>query len=1313
MKAPLIPKDEAQRLEELKKYSILDTEREPFFDELTKLAASLMGTEIAIVSLLDSERQWFKSSFGLDKAVSETPRDISFCGHAILGDDVFVVEDATKDERFFDNPLVEGSPNIKFYAGAPLTTPRGRKVGTLCVIDSEKRHLSEVQKLTLKTMAKHIVDHLELHLKSQEILRQNREFKTYASGINKYAIVAKTDGRGKITYINDLFLKISQYSREEVIGSDHRILNSGYHPKSFFKEMWETILSGQVWRGEVKNKAKDGSFYWVDTIITPHLDGNGKVDEMIAFRYDITERKIMEEKLLESEKRHRLIFDQSVDAVVTLDPPHWKISSANDSAMKLFGYPNNKIYELGPAELSPVLQSNGELSSVKAHEYYDNALKNGSEYFEWTYRKYDGTLIDCTVLLSRINSGEKTYLHATIRDITEQKKAENELLESRKELLKSHRLLGLALDAGHLGIWDWNLSTNEVFFDPRWSDMIGLKRDEVKMELSTWESRVHTEDLPHCYQDLLAYFDGKTEHFENIHRIKHENGQWLYILDRGKFSEWDENGKPIRFTRIQLDITKQKTLEGELIDAQTLAKVGSWTFNFTTETLISSPEFCNIFEVPHNLSPFELAKQALSRVHPEDLEMLQRQMEHARSQCEDFTTEYRLLLDNGTRIKHLQVITKVVKIGDDVVMNGTCRDRTLDVEKDAKFGTLLESMNEGLIVYDSAGKVVQYNPSALNIMGGRLLDASANETNALKFIKEDGSAFPDNDYPHVVALTTGKPLHNVIMGLRKDGEVTWIKVNAVPFDRIVGRRVLVTFTDITDLKKANEDIQFVLDALDIGVWKMDVRKMVQYWDKTQAELYDVSPDISELSHDEWKSFLTPKSLEKYLELVGGFKNNNLKEFNTSFEILTKKGENKFIGSRARVIRNDQNEPVMLYGINWDMSKEIELQKSLDQERAKALHNAKLASIGQLAAGVGHEINNPLAIISGQLSMAEQHLIKANHLDKEVNTRFEKIQSAVDRISHIVKGLRTFARSDDGQMQNFDLSLMLRETVEMLQELYTTDNVQIICDVQDNLFVFGNRGRLQQVFINLITNAKDATEGKSDRRIEVKTTSLQRDFIISVSDNGCGIKQENKEKIFDPFFTTKEVNKGTGIGLSLVNNIVKEHMGKIELETAFGLGSTFSVHLPIEKKQELHIHSDTTGTLKRKKDLFGLKVLVIDDEEDLREILQFKLSRYCEQVTVTEDPYFVLETLKKEKYDLVISDIKMPVMDGFQLLKHIRENKDIQQPKVILSTGGVEMSKEQEKTINKLADGFIQKPFKDEMILQVLNNHFKKSTTLAS
>jgi len=162
-----VPANEAERLRTLRSYRILDTKPEERFDELTRLAALICGVPISLISLIDTDRQWFKSRFGLD--VEETPRAQAFCTHAIMQPEMFVVPDATKDERFANNPLVIGDLHIRFYAGAPLAARDGHVLGTLCVIDHEPHTLTEAQKEALRLVGQLVIANFELRRDLQEL----------------------------------------------------------------------------------------------------------------------------------------------------------------------------------------------------------------------------------------------------------------------------------------------------------------------------------------------------------------------------------------------------------------------------------------------------------------------------------------------------------------------------------------------------------------------------------------------------------------------------------------------------------------------------------------------------------------------------------------------------------------------------------------------------------------------------------------------------------------------------------------------------------------------------------------------------------------------------------------------------------------------------------------------------------------------------------------------------------------------------------------------------------------------------------------
>lgn len=186
-----IPPDEALRLKELEATGVLDTAPEPAFDELVELASELCGTPIALVSLVDADRQWFKARVGLD--AGETPRDVSFCGHVVGNDAMLLVPDAQRDPRFADNPLVTGSPKVRFYAGCPLRTEAGHVLGTLCVIDHQPNMISEKQRRQLEVLARQVADQLKMRRIIRELEVRNRLLAQSCEELEQYAHVISHD----------------------------------------------------------------------------------------------------------------------------------------------------------------------------------------------------------------------------------------------------------------------------------------------------------------------------------------------------------------------------------------------------------------------------------------------------------------------------------------------------------------------------------------------------------------------------------------------------------------------------------------------------------------------------------------------------------------------------------------------------------------------------------------------------------------------------------------------------------------------------------------------------------------------------------------------------------------------------------------------------------------------------------------------------------------------------------------------------------------------------------------------------------------
>ena len=194
MTKPAIPDNEAERLRNLHEYGILDTPSEPLYDNLVRLAASICGTSVSLISLVDSDRCWFRGNYGLED-MSEAPRDIAYAAHAINSEngEPFIVEDALQDERFSDSPLLHGDPAMRFYIGIPLIDERGFVLGTLCIIDDKPHRVDPKQLKILQSLASQVVEHLQLQREMQSVVEMNRQLKSRNEDLEEYAAIISHD----------------------------------------------------------------------------------------------------------------------------------------------------------------------------------------------------------------------------------------------------------------------------------------------------------------------------------------------------------------------------------------------------------------------------------------------------------------------------------------------------------------------------------------------------------------------------------------------------------------------------------------------------------------------------------------------------------------------------------------------------------------------------------------------------------------------------------------------------------------------------------------------------------------------------------------------------------------------------------------------------------------------------------------------------------------------------------------------------------------------------------------------------------------
>ena len=568
--APL-PDNEQQRIETLLRYAVLDTDSEPAFDDLVRLASQICCVPIALISLVDARRQWFKAKVGVE--VSETPRDIAFCSHTILHTDIMVVPDATKDDRFADNPLVTMNPNIRFYAGLPLITRTGFALGTLCVIDREPRQLTPGQTDALGILGRQAVSQLELRLRTLELERSNAALEQAESEQKelKFAIdhgidgMALLDEAGCYTYMNHSHAAMYGYEPGELIGKSWKTLYSPETAATIEQQYFPILMTQQRWCGEVIGRTRSGGKFSAEISLTILPEARKGKHRLLCTCRDVTEAKRVATQIEEQEARGQAIVQGALDAMVTMDR-NGTVVEWNPQAEEIFGFTGKEAVGKLLAELIIPAQcreahakglqrflSAGQEKILRRRIEVTALRKNGEEF-----------PVELTVIPLRL--GEQILFSSFIRDISERKRGEDALrqttsfIESMFEHLPN---MVFVKDAKDLRFTRLNKAGEELLGYSR-SELLGKNDDDF---------------FPKKEAEFFTAKDRETLSSGVLVDIPEEPIQTktkgMRLLHTKKIPICDSSGTPQYLLGISEDITERKMDEAALVAARLAAEEAS------------------------------------------------------------------------------------------------------------------------------------------------------------------------------------------------------------------------------------------------------------------------------------------------------------------------------------------------------------------------------------------------------------------------------------------------------------------------------------------------------------------------------------------------------------------------------------------------------------------------------------------------------------------------------------------------------------------------------------------------------------------
>ncbi|MFZ6691671.1 PAS domain S-box protein [Undibacterium sp. SXout20W] len=1120
MQSPRRPDDENFRLITLQECGLLDTPPEERFDRITLLAKQIFKTKIVLMSLIDENRQWFKSNQGLP--ATETCRNISFCGHAILSEEILHVPDASCDLRFFDNPLVTDAPNIRFYAGAPLHAKNGQRIGTLCLIDPDPRTLTDDELQILRNLA----DCMEHEIGNAQSVRQHNALltltritsltfqdpqillrETLALGCQYLQVstgvisqIQENESVIQVCYSTSgnvregqRYLKESTFS--DFVNTEHDVIYAANLSQSSFS----SHPSYQLFKQEsyigiplfVEGK-RFGTLGFSDPQVRTNEFSDVEI-EFVNVLGDWVNSTIKRQQLNQSIQRQQQLndavakaqaqfikgkdrgkgFDTLLSNSLRLTQseygficevirnrngiPYLKVCSIRDLGWDEQTIEVNKkavqqgiefenldlLFDPRLDTKIPVISNN-----LSFEREVGDLPKNHPplRHFLAIPIEYDGEVV---AMLGIANS-PTMYDKLTVDFLQPVTITIGQLVNAariQRQHAQSEQRLANIIEGTNIGTWECHIPSGMTIFNERWAGMLGYTLAELSpTTVQTWLELCHPEDAKISAELIERHFNGELPYFDLTSRMRHKDGYWVWIRDRGCVVSWDENGQPLVMSGSHQDVTQERIAEEKLAHAYELleqsnaaARIGTWEYDLVSRQINWSSVTKQIHEVDVNFQCN--TDQALAFYKGKDSrEHIHHLLTEAGTKGTRFDAEFKIITAKKNE-RWIRIIgLPQIKEGEICGIYGTLQDVTDSKmnaqalrDQAAHTQAIIDNVLDGIITVNHLGFIDAFNFAAANIFG----------------------------------------YHK---------------------DELIGKHfsILLPINDKSDLDDRRDQSRFPFRA----------------------------DNISNL-------------IGAAQEVEARRKDGSVFPIDLSVSAVKRQGRALYIG----LVR--------------------------DITERKRLEHIK----NEFISTVSHELRTPLTSISGALGLI---LGGATGTLPESLTPLLNIASKnSQRLTFLINDLLDMEKLSAGKMhfdmQEYALAPMLSQAIDtnttfgaqrkvLLHLQQPLPDVKILIDSQ----------RFMQVISNLLSNA--IKYSPVNETVDIATTIKHGHVRISVSDHGKGIPSEFRDRIFQKFAQadssdTREKG-GTGLGLAISRELVESMGGKIGFDSVTGYGAHFYVELPI-------------------------------------------------------------------------------------------------------------------------------------------------------
>jgi PAS domain S-box-containing protein len=1133
---------------------------------------------------------------------------------------------------------------------------------------------------------------------------------------------------GTQTDVNPALCAMTGFTKDELVG--RKPPHPYWDPEApdLLKAAFHRILAGHFEIRELPFVRKNGQRFWAEFSPSCNRDEKGAITSFFAVVTDISDRRLAQDKLAESEALFRTLAD-SAPVLIWMSGVDKTRRYFNRCWLEFTGRSTEQ--ERGEGWTRGVHPDDLGRCAHICHSHVDQRRPFSIDY---RLRRRDGVYrwITDNGVPRFDKDGDFLGFIGSCIDITERMEATERLRQSETGLILERRRLTNILEGTNVGTWEWNVQSGETIFNDRWAEIIGCKLSEISpVTFDTWLGFVHPDDIELSGARIRDHLQGRTDYYECECRMRHKDGRWIWVLDRGRISEVDAAGKPLWMAGTHQDITDRKQVEERLrLGDDLLKKISAqvpgtiYQFQRLPDGRLSFPFASENMREIYGVEPADVrldAGKVMQRIDPRDQERVLASVAESAARLQPWHCDYRVVLPRKG-LRWLRGSANPEKLPDgstlwhgyiaDVTENK--RAETALMEKTEELDRYFNYSLDLLCIADNAGRFLRLNPlweTALGHPVGSLL----------------GRRFIDYVHPDDVpttlaamsALQSGSDLLNFENRYRAaDGSYRSIEWRS----RLVGKHIYAVARDVTDRRLAEDKIReqarilgFILEDVLAGYWDWDVAANREYYSPKMLKVLGRDTGPAPETPEAWQRWIHPDDLPLVLERFHRHEATR-GEIPYSNEVRYRKPDGSIIWVLCvgQIIEwTPAGKARRMIGVHLDISESRLVQIDLHQAnrkleetiveanrlRAKA-EDANRAKSAFLAT-MSHEIRTPMNAVIGMTTLLDD-----TPLDGQQKDFVSTIKTSGEALLALINDILDFSKIEAGVMMIetvvFNLEDCLLDTLEMMAVKARQKNIELAYFIEPGCprALRGDVNRLRQILVNLLSNALKFTERGEVRLRVASRAGRDGRWIVrcDISDTGIGIDADALARLFQPFTQAdSSITRrfgGTGLGLTICKRLAEAMGGSVFARSQPGAGSTFGFEIEFEGAEIPSMAS--ADPLPEK--LRGASIFAVDDNATNREFLEQQLALLGMRARIYPSAAEALAALGDSRPDLVLTDLLMPAIDGVAFARSLRDMLGALAPPIILACSS---DFPVEPSVRGLFHGLLGKPFKPRLLAEKL------------